>query len=520
RPLRRVAAAFDDIPIDGVVSASGTEFPLLDYTYAHRFGGAKIAVKNAHQFLQNLRNNHVMPSRNERREAILEEFAGIETKHHITIIPDAQLCDEVVGLVESVDCLIGSIDKKFLLLPEEILISAMRSHQRYFATRDQTGHVAPHYVFVSNLPKVAGAQANIIHGNDRVLRARLADAMFFWKHDCEMTLENMATQLANVSFFDRLGTLADKSARLAQSGLAIITHELDPAHYNAQDFVKAANLCKADLCAQTVGEFPELQGIIGGLLLDHAGVNKKIANAVRNHYMPQSSSDPMPKDIGSVLALADKLDTLVGFFMIGMTPSGSKDPFALRRAGLGIVRILDETLPIHALLPMTEQAILLYRAQNLPDQSIEADDTKIANEIVTFLLERLKTGLRAQNYAHDHIAAALGSNAFGQDVPVLGHVLEALANFVAKQDNMPLLLSIKRIRNILQKSDAPARTAINPEYFQDICEEDLWKCCTQVSKDFAGHISKHDFVGALDCLCPLQAPVDKYFDVVLINDSD
>ncbi|MBR9836246.1 MAG: glycine--tRNA ligase subunit beta, partial [Alphaproteobacteria bacterium] len=345
RPLQRILCVFDgqvvDFEIDGVASG--------DLTEGHRVHGrGPFKVSDLDSYVSALGGDgHVMLTRDARRTKIEADAEAVCAAAGLQLVEDKGLLEEVVGLAEWPQVVLGDMDPAFLELPPEVIQLSMRTHQKYFAVRDKTGQLAPHFVVVANIDASDGGQ-QIAAGNRKVLSARLDDGRFFWDNDKKTGLEAMAPKLSTIKFKDELGSIGDKVERVAA-----LARELAPTVGANPDLAeRAARLCKADLVSEMVYEFPELQGVMGRYYALEAGEDAKVADAIRDHYKPQGPSDAVPTDpVGIAVALADKLDTLVGFWAIDEKPTGSKDPFALRRAALGVVRIVLENevrLPLYS----------------------------------------------------------------------------------------------------------------------------------------------------------------------------
>jgi glycyl-tRNA synthetase beta chain len=451
RPLHTVLALFDGKPLEGGLrlGAGDDVLPFGAETRGHRFlSPAPFAVTSFADYREKLRAAHVILDRAERRRAISKQAAAAAAAAGLQVKPDEGLLEEVVGLVEWPVALIGRIDDAFMAVPPEVLTTSMRTHQKYFALLDGEGRLAPRFLVIANQPAADGGAA-IVAGNERVLRARLSDAKFFWDQDRRTKLETRVPALASIVFHAKLGTVAEKVTRLQTLGA-----ELAPRIPGADiDAVRsAALLAKADLTAGMVGEFPELQGVMGRYYALGEGEAPAIAEAVAEHYAPLGPGDRCPSAPVSVaVALADKLDSLVGFFAIGERPTGSKDPFALRRAALGVIRLIVEN---RLRLPLREtlgRAFAAYRgnpafATALPTgQTAEA----VATELLEFFADRLKVALREKGVRHDLIAAVFALGGEDDLVRLLARV-DALGTFLASEDGANLLTAYKRASNIVR----------------------------------------------------------------------
>ncbi|MEO1553377.1 MAG: glycine--tRNA ligase subunit beta [Pseudomonadota bacterium] len=509
RPLQRIACLFDGdvVPfeVDGIASSNQTE--------GHRVHGrGPFALVGLDDYVTKLAGDgHVLLTRDSRREKIEADAKAICTKAGLELVEDKGLLEEVVGLAEWPVVILGDMDPAFLELPSEVIQLSMRTHQKYFAVRDpKTGDLAPNFVVVANIDATDGGEA-IAAGNRKVLSARLEDGRFFWENDKKIGLDAMAPKLARIDFKKELGTIADKVERVAA-----LARELAPKVGADADLAeRAARLAKADLTSEMVYEFPELQGVMGRYYALEAGEDARVADAVRDHYKPQGPSDAVPSDPVSIaVALADKLDTLVGFWAIDEKPTGSKDPFALRRAALGVVRIVLEN---EVRLPIRETIQL----RNFKVGDAFAD----VNDLADFFADRLKQYLRDQGQRHDLIDAvfALGED----DLVLIVKRVEALAAFLDSEDGANLLAGYKRAANILraeEKKDKRAFDGVVDEKLLDAkAEKVLFKAISASADAAESALVKEDFAAAMSGLAGLRAPVDAFFDgpnSVMVNAED
>ncbi|WP_342269771.1 glycine--tRNA ligase subunit beta [Rickettsia endosymbiont of Orchestes rusci] len=500
RPLRNILCIFDDeiLPIKfGHLTANNV-------TYAHRLKGNKtITVNNFTEYKSKLLENDVILERLERQEIIkagLAEMANVYSNdlsiHNLNIKEDERLIEEVTGLAEFPVVMIGRVPEKFLKLPKEVLISSMRTHQKYFCLFDNKGNFAPYFLFVCN-GKFSDSEL-VVKGNEKVLAARLADALYFYKQDLSHTLESRLSKLERVTFHAKLGNLKQKTERITK-----ICHYLAPENKLLR---LAAKLCKSDLVSEMVGEFPELQGIMGYYYAIHEGLEEEVAVAIRDHYKPQGPSDNVPTGNAALLAIADKLDSLVGLMLAGEAPSGSGDPYALRRQALGIIRIiLDNKLQIN-IIELINFAGALYK--DLFDEN---------NDLInSFFEERAKFYFKNQ-YDISLINAVLDLKA--EDNLVTTKLkLEALQKFLSGDEGTQLLIAYKRASNIL--GDKKINGEINTDIFTSKYERELYNLLNENSKQIEITISEKDFTKALTLLSTLLTPIADFFDNVLVNDED
>ena len=344
RPLHRVNLLFGGAPLAGEIDLGGGSLPFTAASRGHYFESPRdielAGIAGARDYVARLRDGHVMVDRAERRQAIVDGAEGLAAQAGAMLRPNEALIDEICGLVEWPTSLFGAIEDRFMNLPDEVLEASIRTHQKYLTTGSTEGTLQPGFVVVGNRLSDPDRDAVILAGNQRVLRARLADAEFFWNEDRHAALDAQLPRLADIAFYEGLGSVGDKVARL-ETLAAAMAPSVEGCGPDAA--VRAARLAKADLVTGMVGEFPELQGIMGGYYARHHGETDAVATAIAAHYRPQGPSDDLPASAeGCVVSLADKIDSLVGFFGVGAKPTGSKDPFALRRAALGIIRIILE----------------------------------------------------------------------------------------------------------------------------------------------------------------------------------
>ena len=507
RPLHHVLAILDGKTLDGSLALGDWVLDFTDTTRGHRFLAPEaIQVTGFADYKAKLREACVVLDREERKQIIADGASTLAKAEGMTLKDDPGLLEEVCGLVEWPAPLIGRIEDAFMEVPPEALVTAMRTHQKYFALATADGALAPRFITVSNMPADPARDVTIVAGNEKVLRARLSDARFFWDQDRAESLESRVPALANVTFYDKLGTLADKMARVEQLAekLAAFVPGCGADHAR-----RAARLAKADLTTEMVGEFPELQGVMGRYYAGHDGESDAVCNAIAEHYAPQGPSDSCPTvPVSVAVALADKLDTLVGFFAIDEKPTGSKDPFALRRAALGVIRLVIENklrLPLRAAISMALQG---YTGLGEPDGLLD------------FLADRLKVHLREQGVRHDLISAvfALGDE---DDLNRLIARVGALGTFLETEDGTNLLIAHGRAANIVRietKKDGRGYEDVpDGSRFEADEEGALQRALDGLVGALPEHIEAEDFTGAMGVLAKLRGPIDAYFDKVTVN---
>ena len=507
RPLHGILCVFGG----NIVGISFGDEPASNMTSGHRFltSGPLKNVRSFADYKARLAKAKVVLDPAERRATILAGAEKLVGKAGLTLKPDAGLLDEVAGLVEWPVVLMGKIDAAFMDLPAEVLTTSMRHHQKYFALLDEDGDLAPRFIFVANTETRDKGRA-IVAGNERVLRARLADAKFFWDQDRKRSLESRVPDLAGRIFHARLGTVADKADRIA--GLA-----RDLAGYAGADPVlagRAARLCKADLSTEMVGEFPELQGAMGRYYALNDGEKADVADAIAGHYAPVGPNDACPTAPVSVaVALADKIDSLVGFFAIDERPTGSKDPFALRRSALGVIRLIIENGLRLPLAEIFREASRLYADSGLTGH-LEPQ------ELLDFFADRLKVHLREKGVRHDLISAVFEVGGEDDLVRLLARV-EALGDFLETDDGANLLTAYRRAANIVRKEEKKDSARYDGTADETLLsqgqERALFDGLAEVRTTSAPAFADEKFALAMSALARLRGPVDAFFDHVTVN---
>ena len=509
RPLHSILCLFGDKPVefevDGIKSGG--------ITYGHRFlSGTKVTqpksliISKNSDYSDALLHAKVVIAGGNRAQIILDGAQKAASESGLALVEDHGLLAENAGLVEWPVVLSGRFDQSFLEVPEEILMTSMKAHQKCFSLRDvKSGKLANRFILVSNLEAEDGGAA-IVAGNERVIRARLSDAKFFWENDLGRPLEGLTGLLGQVTFHEKLGTQLERVERIKR-----LARELAPlVGADAAEAERAAHLAKADLMSETVGEFPELQGIIGRYIALAQGEKPAVADAIAEHYKPQGPSDAVPSNPVSIaVALADKLDMLVGFWAIDEKPTGSKDPFALRRAALGVIRIVLEN---ELRLPLVE--LLRRHAGSVG----HAGD--VGPDLLNFFGDRLKVYLRDKGARHDLIDAVFALP--GQDdLLMIVRRVEALGRFLETEDGASLLALVRRALNILkieEKKDGKSFDgAPATKLFKEKEEKALNTAIAAVGEKVAAAFASEDFEGAMAALAKLRAPVDAFFDKVTVN---
>ncbi|MDR1063874.1 MAG: glycine--tRNA ligase subunit beta [Azoarcus sp.] len=480
-------------------------------THGHRFEASvdPIVIRSADTYAAALRDEGaVIASFAERRDEIVRQLAIAVAQAGADLHPveDEALLDEVSALVERPNVLIGRFEPEFLAVPQECLILTMKANQKYFPLLDAGGKLDNRFLIVSNI-RPADPSA-VIGGNERVVRPRLADARFFFEQDKKKTLESRLPALAKVVYHNKLGSQAERSGRVVAIARAIGA-ALGGAGL-ARQAEDAARLAKADLLTEMVGEFPELQGVMGRYYALNDGLPSDVADAIEDHYRPRFAGDALPRGmIGKVVALADKLETLFGMFSIGQTPTGDKDPFALRRHALGIVRILLEG---GVNVPLDD--LLAHAAESFG----KASDDEVLADLRDFIFERLAGSLREQGYtAHEVDAVVSLKPQLLGDIPKR---LAAVRAFSALPEAEALAAANKRVGNILKKSDGAAGAAIEAALLKENAEIALVRALDEIVPTAAAAFDKGDYGQSLQTLAALRGPVDDFFDKVMVNAED
>ena len=519
--------------------------PSADMTRGHRFLGADaFKVTNFADYEAKLEKHHVMLDPARRAASIGGQALALAKTAKLELVEDEALLNENAGLTEWPVVLLGSFDTSFLAVPAECLMTSMKAHQKCFSLRDpKTKKLANKFLLVSNLIAKDGG-AEITHGNETVIRARLSDAKFFWDQDLKKPLDEMASQLSGITFHEKLGSQRDRVERVAELSFQI-AGAVDAVPEDAR---RAAQLCKADLVSGMVGEFPELQGLMGRYYAEHAGTKPEIARAIELHYKPKGPTDTLPRSdqgdaVAIAVALADKLDTLVGFWAINEKPTGSGDPYQLRRAALGLIRIVLENDLRLPLIPVFEAASNpVYRSiaerevarATGKSKSISAPATLRTDwngqnvsvnspDLLSFFADRLKVFLRDQGKRHDLIDAVFSLG--GQDdLALIVRRVDALDAFLKTDDGANLLSGVKRAANILAIEEKKDKISYTATYDLKLLKEKeeiaLAAKIEEIKQDTVAAINVENFAGAMRALAELRPPVDAFFDKILVNADD
>lgn len=492
RPLHSIICLFGgevvEFDIDGIKSG--------DKTRGHRFhSDGELTIKDFSDYKAQTKANHVLIDREERKKSILSQAQKLCADNNLELIEDIGLLEEVCGLVDEPFVILGQMDEAFLDLPPEVIRLTLRINQKYFVVNSKaTGKLAPYFIVVSNVNAIDGGKA-IAHGNARVLAARLNDARYFWDLDRKTSLEARVPKLDNIVFHQKIGSIGDKVKRVVE-----LAGELAPiVGADVEAAKRAASLCKADLVTEMVGEFPELQGVMGRYYANNDQETPDVANAIAEHYKPVGPSDYAPTNPVSIaVALADKFDSLVSFFAIGEKPTGSGDPYALRRAALGIIRII------------------LDNGIRLPLKTL------VNNELQSFFLDRLKVFLKDEGLEYDVIDAVFAGA--DDDIYRITQKVKTLSEFLKTEEGKTLLEGYKRATNILkaeEKKGALDGTFVaSAQYLELNAEKALFEAIDNTKAALASSLENEDYVGAMKTFTQLRDPIFAFLDNVLVNDSD
>ena len=506
RPLHSILALFDA----AVVPLSFAGVDSGDQTRGHRFHAPEpFAVTNFADYRDRLATAKVLIDPVERRQRIADGAAQLAQAAGLTLVADDGLVAEIAGLVEWPVPMLGAFDRRFLDVPAEVLVTTMKVNQKYLSLRDESGKLAPHFIATANLEAQDGG-GQIIAGNEYVLTARLADAEFFWTQDLKKTLESRLPALNDMVFHAKLGSLGDKVARIEKLAAALATYVPGA---DAKKARRAGHLCKADLVSDMVYEFPEVQGVMGRYYALNDGEAVEIADAIQQHYSPAGPSDDCPHAPTAVcLALADKLDTLVGFWAIEEKPTGSRDPFALRRAALGVIRMVLENglrLPLQEAFAKALGGYAMDGGRDL--------------DLLDFFADRLKVHLREQGVRHDLVQAVFALDGEDDLVRLITRV-SALNEFLDSEDGANLLVAYRRAANILrieEKKDGLIYDgAVDAALLQQDEEAALAQALTAAVSRIDAALIAEEFAGAMTAMAGLRQPIDQFFNEVTVNSDD
>lgn len=514
RPLRRILCILDGETVPFSLAQgddNGHNLQSGNETEGHRFlSPGAVTVSSAAEWQDTLKTRHVQVHAADRRETIVTGLTALASSEGLALVPDSGLVDEVAGLVEWPVPFLGRIDEKYMDLPAEVMQVSMRVNQRYFALRNGDGSAAPRFAFVANIVPTDDGTL-IVTGNERVLRARFADARHFWDLDRKQTLASRLSALDAITFHAKLGSQGDRTRRMVRLAGLIAPMVGAPK----ADCERAAELSKTDLTTGMVGEFPELQGVMGGYYAQHDGETPAVCQAISEQYMPRGPGDTVPTaPVSVVLGLADRFDMLAAFFAAGEKPSGSGDPFGLRRAALGIIRLIRENN-----LRLDLVKLFLLAAEALPEALRDAPDLA---QLPQFMAERLRVQLRSEGARYDCLAAISTGNT-DTDITRLLARAQALETMLETEDGKNLLAATRRAANILRiedRKDGPHEGAPDPALFTQPEEQALAATLDRVEPAVEKAFAEERFTDAMREAASLRAPLDKFFEDVTVNAPD
>lgn len=503
RPIHSVAAILGKSVISFTLGGIKSGRNVSGHRFMHP---SNVRVAATDSYINQLREACVIADIDERRELVAAEVAKAATDIGGKISPDEELMDIVTNLVELPVAVAGTFDTKFLELPKAVLIMSMREHQKYFAVVDETEQLMPYFIAVNNTR--ATDLDLVAKGHERVLRARLEDARFFYKSDLETPLEHRVEKLKGVLFQAKLGSMYEKVVRIQELG-KFIAKGIPAESTRISDVARAAWLCKADLVSQVVVEFPKLQGVMGRVYAALSGETEQVAAAVEEHYRPTYSGGPLPRThTGAIVAIADKMDSICGCFSVDLIPTGGSDPYALRRQGIGVVQIMlryEFTFPLTSVI---EKSLHLFDVKDASKISVLRD------KIYAFLRDRIMHLLVEEGFSRDVVSSVVSVSV--DHIPNVWQRVKALEHLKGAADFEPLAAAFKRVVNIIKKADIQENASIDINLFQEKSESALYEAYTSVKSNVAQHLSEADFNQALLEIASLRNTVDQFFDEVLV----
>lgn len=508
RPIHWIVALLDDEVIP---------FKVLDVTTGqtsrgHRFLGDDVTFQHANEYETKLKEQFVVVQPNERKQMIVDQANALAAEKNWQLALDEELLEEVTNLVEYPTAFVGSFDEKYLSVPDEVLVTSMKEHQRYFEVRNDQGLLMPHFIAVRNGDNVH--LENVIKGNEKVLIARLEDAEFFYNEDKKLTIEACVEKLKNVTFHEKIGSIYEKMQRVALIA-QIIGRKVGLSEEELEDLKRASEIYKFDLVTNMVGEFPELQGIMGEKYALLQGEKPAVATAIREHYLPTSSEGELPETaIGAVLALADKLDSVFSFFSVGMIPTGSNDPYALRRQTYGVIRIIEDkgwTFPLVQLQTEVDEAV----NQDVEKYGVLLNEGQA--EVVEFVKARLRQLLMTKNVRHDIIDAVVSAEQ--ADLSKIFASANILKSRFEDQDFKPSMEALTRVINLAKKGQellGDTEEGIDPSLFENKAEKELYQAVNDLSEAFATRTIAENY----EALVNLRPLIDAYFNETMVMVED
>lgn len=504
RPVRWLLALYGN----RVIPLSMAGVHASNVTYGHRFLGKDVTIEEPSAYKDALLEEWVMVDPGERREAIQDQLTALAHEHDWHIPVDEALLEEVNHLLEYPTALYGTFADHFLNLPKEVLMTSMREHQRFFPVENRDGQLLPFFVTFRNGKR--DHLQNVVKGNEKVLHARLSDAEFFYEEDKKMPIFDALSRLEQVIFQESVGTMGDKVRRVRQLA-GMIANELQTDEDTKTKVDRAAEICKFDLVTYMVDEFPNLQGVMGDIYARFAGEKEDVAKAVNEHYRPRFKGDRLPETVpGAIVALADKLDTIVGSFIAGLVPTGSHDPYGLRRDASGILHILLARKWRLSLTGFVERTLDIYETGGMLDKEARADVCKSLKE---FFNIRLKTVMQERGIRHDVIEAALAGDT--DDIGGLVAKAELLEEQSGESSFKDVVETLSRVTNIAAKADAHEEN-VDPALFRDDRENELYEAALKTAKDVEAAAASGDPRKAYEALVSLQEPINRYFEHVMV----
>jgi glycyl-tRNA synthetase beta chain len=503
RPIRNILCLLDGniLPVEfGSLKAN-------DISFGHRFLAPEaFKVKSFEDYKNSLKNKFVILDREERKKRILDQAQKLAMKQNIEVVEDPELFDEVTGLVEYPTAILGRISEKFLKLPKEILYTSIKLHQKYFSLQDKKGNVAPYFITISN--NYSEDNSLIIEGNERVLKARLCDAEFFFDEDKKVSLDQRVEKLKDVVFHKKLGTVFDRISRMSD-----VSEKLCKSLgiKDIENVKRAALLSKTDLTTYIVGEFPELQGVAGRYYAEAFKENSVVSTAIYEHYLPRGRQDECPKTIESgIVGISEKIDTIVGLFSIGEIPSSSKDPYGLRRNALGIIRIIIELDLDVSLEDIVDAALDSYNITH-------KDEEKLSKEIEKFFYERFRHFLKGD--FKENIVASI-FNKSSKDINQDYKKIQYLSEFLSTTSGKEVYFSAKRVIAILESDKSAIDSDVNISLLQNDQEKNLYSAILKIQPKIEKYSKSGEFALALESFKDIASEIDMFFDKTMIMDED
>ena len=508
RPIHWIVALLDD----EVIPFKVLEVTTGQTSRGHRFLGDDVTFQHANEYETKLKEQFVVVQPNERKQMIVDQANALAAEKNWQLALDEELLEEVTNLVEYPTAFVGSFDEKYLSVPDEVLVTSMKEHQRYFEVRNDQCLLMPHFIAVRNGDNVH--LENVIKGNEKVLIARLEDAEFFYNEDKKLTIEACVEKLKNVTFHEKIGSIYEKMQRVALIA-QIIGRKVGLSEDELEDLKRASEIYKFDLVTNMVGEFPELQGIMGEKYALLQGEKPAVATAIREHYLPTSSEGELPETaIGAVLALADKLDSVFSFFSVGMIPTGSNDPYALRRQTYGVIRIIEDkgwTFPLVQLQTEVDEAV----NQDVEKYGVLLNEGQA--EVVEFVKARLRQLLMTKNVRHDIIDAVVSAEQ--ADLSKLFASANILKSRFEDQDFKPSMEALTRVINLAKKGQellGDTEEGIDPSLFENKAEKELYQAVNDLSEAFATRTIAENY----EALVNLRPLIDAYFNETMVMVED